>query len=199
VILGALLLATAPVTAVDAERAFAADAQTLGQWTAFRKWAAPDAILFVPKPVKVQEFLKDAKNPPLTYQWWPAQAFVSCNGRMAVTTGPSVRGSYRGYFTTVWQRQPDGAWRWVLDHGDALAQPRPAGEKPKVVTAPCPTEPHALGIQFGSGANFKMSEDGSLYYLWRVDEETGARVLYVHLWDGHDHKRVLEDRVGPTE
>ena len=31
--------APAPQTAIEAERAFAADAQKLGQWTAFRKWS----------------------------------------------------------------------------------------------------------------------------------------------------------------
>ena len=39
-ILALLIVAAEPQTAIDAERAFAADAQKLGQWTAFRKWAA---------------------------------------------------------------------------------------------------------------------------------------------------------------
>ena len=55
----ALLLAAAEpaMTAVDAERAFVADAQKLGQWTAFRKWSAPDAIMFVPRQVNAHVFL----------------------------------------------------------------------------------------------------------------------------------------------
>lgn len=41
----ALLLAIAePATAIDAEHAFAADAQRLDQWTAFNKWPADDAL-----------------------------------------------------------------------------------------------------------------------------------------------------------
>ena len=44
-ILALLLAAAAPQTAIDAERAFVADAQTLGQWTAFRKYAADDAVM----------------------------------------------------------------------------------------------------------------------------------------------------------
>jgi hypothetical protein len=52
-ILASLLLAAAaaPLTAVEAERAFAADAQKQGQWTAFRKWAAPDAVMWTPQAV----------------------------------------------------------------------------------------------------------------------------------------------------
>ena len=43
----------APMSAIDAERAFAADAQKIGQWTAFRKWSTPDALMFTPQPVRV--------------------------------------------------------------------------------------------------------------------------------------------------
>ena len=52
-ILALLLAAAAPIaptSALDVERAFAADAQRLGQWTAFRKYAAPDALMFGRKP-----------------------------------------------------------------------------------------------------------------------------------------------------
>ena len=55
----ALLLAAAPApsTAIDAERAFAADAQKIGQWTAFRKWSTADAKMFVPQPITAHDFL----------------------------------------------------------------------------------------------------------------------------------------------
>ena len=35
----AILIAASVATAVDAERAFTRDAQRVGQWTAFRKYA----------------------------------------------------------------------------------------------------------------------------------------------------------------
>ena len=66
-IAAALLLASAPVaTAVDAELAFARDAKRIGQWSAFRKWADRDAVMFTPQAVWVQQFLKDRKDPPKT-------------------------------------------------------------------------------------------------------------------------------------
>ena len=46
-----LAAATVPQTAIDAERAFAADAQKNGQWTAFRHWASDRATMFVPASV----------------------------------------------------------------------------------------------------------------------------------------------------
>ena len=45
--LAALLLAQAG-TAVEAERDFNRLAQTEGQWTAFRRYATGDAVMFVP-------------------------------------------------------------------------------------------------------------------------------------------------------
>ena len=48
-ILAAAALTPAAPTALDAERAFIRDAQRSGQWTAFRKTAARDAVMFTPK------------------------------------------------------------------------------------------------------------------------------------------------------
>jgi hypothetical protein len=64
VILAFLLAAAAPATAVDAERAFAAMAQTEGQWAAFRAFAASEGLLFVPEQVNAQEWLKEAGASP---------------------------------------------------------------------------------------------------------------------------------------
>ena len=41
-----LVAAASIVTAVDAERAFIRDSKAHGQWTAFRKWASDDAVMF---------------------------------------------------------------------------------------------------------------------------------------------------------
>ena len=53
--IGLLLLAAASApTAIDAERAFAADAQRIGQWTAFRKYAEATAVVFTPQAAWAQ-------------------------------------------------------------------------------------------------------------------------------------------------
>jgi len=83
----ALLLAAAaaqPVrTAVDAERQFAGDAQTIGQWTAFKKWAEHDAVVFTPQAAWAREVLPK-KDPLKAITWRPAHSYVSCDGRIAV-------------------------------------------------------------------------------------------------------------------
>lgn len=101
--LGSCTAAETGPTAVDAERAFAEDAQKQGQWTAFRKWAAPDALMFTPQPIRAHEFLEGLTDPREPVRWWPGESYVSCDGGFAVNTGPWVRdgGESVGYFTTV--------------------------------------------------------------------------------------------------
>jgi len=197
----ALLLAGATPSAIDAEREFAADSQKLGQWTAFRKWSADDAVMFTPQPVKTHELLKDKADPPSSVFWWPGRSFVSCDGGHAVNTGPWVRqyGKAVGYFTTVWQRQRDGGWKWVLDQGDALQAPRSEGGDIKPRQASCSGKPGralilgtvgAAGYHNGRG----RSGDGTLVWSWTVDPK-GSRHFLAQLWNGKGFDTVVDDQV----
>jgi hypothetical protein len=190
-----LLMQAAAQTAVDAERAFYRAAQTEGQWKAFRAFAAPDAVVFMPQPAKAHEALP-AKDPPIAVQWWPAESYVSCDGTVAVNTGPWVRAKAVGYFTTVWVKQPDGAWKWVMDGGDGLDKPRPLPKQPKVRRAACSgaVEPFGLvpsgDVKMGSGA----SKDGTLNWVWTVKSD-GARLFQARLWNGREFDIVVENKI----
>ena len=202
----ALLLAAeaAPITAIDAERAFAADAPKEGQWTAFRKYATDDAYMFVPRAINAQKFLKDRKDPPTSVFWWPGRSYVSCDGTFAVNTGPWVRewGKSVGYFTTVWKHQPNGSWKWVYDAGDELKIPRSKGADIKPISSSCkgrPTEPPFpkwrkgfLTSPFMSGAG--RSPDLTIAWNYLVDPR-GARVFVAQQWTGRRWQTVIDDRV----
>jgi hypothetical protein len=196
-----MLMAAEPMDAIDAERAFAADAQKLGQWTAFGKYAADDAVMFVPQQVNAQAWLKDKKDPPVSVFWWPGRSYVSCNGSVAINTGPWVRGWGKqvGYFTTVWKRQQDGGWKWLLDHGDTLKAPRAEGGDIPPAKASCAGTPKgaivlgtvaAVGYRTGGG----RSKDGTLVWSWTVDPK-GARSFLAQQWDGRQFNTVVEDKV----
>ena len=66
----ALLLAAAaapaakapPMTAIDAELAFARDARRIGQWSAFRKWADNDAVMFTPQAVSNRSRIRRSRS-----------------------------------------------------------------------------------------------------------------------------------------
>ena len=200
----ALLLAAGAPTAVDAERAFARDAQQIGQWTAFRKWADDTAVMFTPQAVWTKTFLKNRKDPPKAIEWWPDRSIVSCDGRTAVNTGPAFRpdGTPYGRFMTVWQREK-GQWRWVYDNGgppDAKASRKP--QRPKVSRASCrPRAPGAPVIappplsartarstpeDQGRGE----SADKTLGWDWKVERDGGHR-FRVFLWNGRRYEPVL--------
>ena len=205
-IIAAALIASAPLaTAVDAELAFARDAQRIGQWTAFRKYADPDAVMFTPQAVWVRDFLRDRKDPPKSVRWAPAHSFVSCDGRTAVNTGPwfSPDGKVQGYFTTVWQRDKSD-WRWVYDGGGPYAPGTkpPLRVRPQVHRGACrtkapgapvippppltPNQARTTPEDNGRG----QSADKTLGWDWKV-EKNGARHFRVYQWNGRRYSQVL--------
>ena len=197
-IVAMLLAAATPTTALDAEQAFFEDAQKLGQWSAFRKWAASDGLMFVPQPVNAQEWLKDRKDPPEAVKWWASHSFVSCDHSFAVNVGPWTRegGTRHGYFTTVWRRQADG-WRWTYDAGDGLPKPRTMPSKPVQRVASCegtpaarPSAPAPENAKAGTGA----SRDGTLQWSWLVMPD-GSRSFRAFLWNGQSFEQVVADTV----
>ncbi len=206
-ILTALLFVTPVETAVDAERSFALMAQQRGQWTAFRHFADDEAILFTPDPVDAREALEGLDDPLIAVRWWPAHSWVSCDGTVAINSGPWVRahqGSV-GQFVTAWERQPDGSWRWIFDDGRDLDEPIAAGERPQVRRAACGDPEEAwrrASRQFRTSVpangyrdeRFGGSADGSLRWRWTV-AHSGARNLGIWLFDGERMESVFRYRV----
>jgi hypothetical protein len=113
-----------PSAIVSAELGFARLAQEKGQWTAFRETADKDAVMFVPDAVNAQTWLKKRADPPKAIAWQPYRVFVSCDGSYALSTGPWTRpdGS-TGTFSTIWRRQKDGGYKWVIDFGSGTQIP----------------------------------------------------------------------------
>jgi ketosteroid isomerase-like protein len=120
----------APV--VGAEHAFAQYSIDHGMKDAFLRFAAPDGILIRRKPVNAIEVWTQTNPAPTgLLTWWPIYADVSSAGDMGWTTGPwefrdkptDEKPSGNGHFFTVWRRQPDGSWKFVLDLGISHAAP----------------------------------------------------------------------------
>jgi hypothetical protein len=162
--------------------------------------------MFTPQPVNAQDFLKDRKDPAVAVFWWPGRSYVSCDGKMAVNTGPWVRdwGKSVGYFTTVWEQRTGEGWKWTYDAGDALEQARAEGGDIPPLKAVCPPKDRPVppppqaqmpeGVKYGSGA----SADGTLHWMWTVQPD-GERTFRASVWNGTDHKIVVDDRVKPRK
>lgn len=195
-------------TAVDAERLFASDARTRGQWTASRTYAHPDAVIFTPQAVWARDFLKGRKDPPAASQWSATASYVSCDGRMAVNTGPwrSADGRSSGFFTTVWEKGKDG-WQWISDGRHTLKRRIAPRSTPVVRTGSCQgrapgpplsaaptTRPGPGGAtpdDFGRG----HSGDRTLGWEWRV-RPNGIRQFRAYLWNGRRYTVALDQNIG---
>ena len=186
-----------PGKVVATELAFARAAQEDGQWTAFADYSTDDAVMFVPEPVNAHTWLKGRANPARAVQWQPHEVWSSCDGSLAVTKGAWQRpDGIVGYFTTVWERQKDGEYEWVLDQGDALDQPLAAPDFVKTTVSDCNGDVTATGqgpagsARTGQGA----SKDRSLTYSWSVDENL-ARTLSVSIFKDGEMIEALHSEV----
>lgn len=206
-----------PSAVIAAELGFARDAQARGQWTAFAASAANDAVMFVPQMVWAQVWLKGRANPPRAVHWQPHAVWSSCDGSLMVSRGAwqGASGRETGWFTTLWQRQGDGSYKWVLDHGDAAATPLPAPDMIAAEVADCPPRPARPAASDAMDKRRKPAKpakpvavrdlppldpahragaarDGSL--RWAVDvAPDGGRRLQV-LWRRDGAERVLLDQ-----
>ena len=189
-----------PSAVIAVELAFARLAQEKGQWTAFLETSTDDAVMFVPQPVNAHDWLRRQTNPPEAVKWQPHQVWSSCDGTLAVTKGAWQRPDGTvGYFTTVWERQRDGKYKWVMDQGDELAQPLEAPEFVEATAADCrPQTPNAMPAISAIGASDKMnqgqSRDGTL--RWHVvTHPDGSRDVDVSFWDGTAWQDALREEV----
>jgi hypothetical protein len=195
--------AAQPSTIVAAEIAFARAAREQGQWTAFRQFAAPGALLHgADGPFLIEPWLATQTDPPQAVQWEPRAVVISCDGALAVS-----QGRYRdpegkvGNFVTVWERQGNGDYRYVFDAGgDDVPQPPP---RPKVedgdivvtsidavlgMVASCPRgggeipPPPAIPLGEDGKTDAKLSRDGTLRWRWehRADGTRYAKAEYFY-------------------
>ncbi len=195
--------AAQPSTIVAAEIAFSRAARERGQWTAFRMFAAPGALLHGKSgPFAIEPWLAAQTDPSEAVQWEPRAVAISCDGALAVS-----QGRYRdpdgkvGNFITVWERQPGGDYRYIFDAGgDDVPQPpprKPVEDGNIVVTAidavqglvaSCPRgdaaipPPPAIPVGEDGKADARLSRDGSLRWRWehRADGTRFAAADYFY-------------------
>lgn len=124
---------------VATERAFSRMSEKKGTRESFTEFIAEDGILFRPKAVVGKKWMQEHPLPPSTtrplLKWQPIFAGMSRAGDLGYTTGPwqykndikDVKLSAFGNFMTVWKRQPDGKWRFVVDLGISNPEPKTPG------------------------------------------------------------------------
>ena len=162
-----------PSAVIATEIAFKRAAQSEGQWTAFRKFAAEGAVMFVPEKVEARQWLKGRDDPPSAARWQPHKVWMSCDGSLAATTGAwQGPDEFFGAFVTMWQRQKKGTYKWVFAHSEPLAQPLEEPDWIEAAVADCtklaPASSPTAEIP-ESEASSGRSRDHTLQWLARAN------------------------------
>jgi hypothetical protein len=115
---------------IRADLAFARLAGDSGAQVAFRRWAAPEAVIFGGGGLLTRgpEAIGQAVAGPAQWRWHPVAAGASRRGDLGWTVGEAViarEGAEPDYskYLTVWARLLDGSIRFLYDGGNA--RPRP--------------------------------------------------------------------------
>jgi len=125
---------------VKTEQAFSKMAEEKNTRDAFMAFIADDGLLFRPGAVNGKKWMiehpvpppKDTDKKPLL-AWQPAFAGMAASGDMGFTTGPweakedikDEKPQAYGHFVTVWKKQADGSWKFVVDLG--ISHPQSGG------------------------------------------------------------------------
>jgi ketosteroid isomerase-like protein len=134
------------------EDAFCAMAQEKGILAAFEHFAAPDVAFIDTDPRKfrglaaVRERM-GSDQPGVKLTWSALFTDVSDDGTLGYNYGryelrrPGADGQEivrGGFFLSIWKRQPDGAWKYVMDTGAPDRPPPPPPPAPPAPPAPKP-------------------------------------------------------------
>lgn len=168
---------------VAAERAFAADAPSMGIAGSFNKWSVPEAIVIGGgQAQRVGDAYPDGPRPadePLL-EWWPNFAGIARSGDLGFTTGGvAVNGQRTGHYFTIWKRQADGSWKWVYDGGSGASAAGVPGPD---------SDPVILRASTGGSASPEAAMDEVRAAEARLAERAATDQKFAHLvelaWDG---------------
>jgi ketosteroid isomerase-like protein len=126
---------------IAVDKAFNERAQEIGVAEAFAEFAAPDAVMYRngAEPIEGREavFKVLAAEQGVTLKWVPLTGDIAASGDLGYTRGSfelippaapdatATPGSYKGYYVSIWKKQPDGSWKWVFDSGVVSEVPAP--------------------------------------------------------------------------
>jgi len=137
------------------ERAFSQDSLKLGIKRSFLKYVADNGVIFRPRPVPAVATLKQDSDDDegVTLEWWPVMGAIARSGDLALSVGPWVmripsrtsapQRQVYGYYATIWRKQSDGSWKFVIDGAGAKIAGQPTRiPSSSVQTLPVSTRGH---------------------------------------------------------
>lgn len=181
----------------DTERAFAKRAADSTVREAFIEFFADESVSFEPEPGPARERLRAsnrAQPPGFQLLWEPRLGDVAESGDLGFLTGPAEYLNpgqptrYTNYFS-VWKRQPNGAYRVILDVG--IATP----EKPMFT----PGMARAETVATWKGTADRQDAEKSLAAADRQIATTAASTTPADAYATslHDHARLMRHQAMP--
>ena len=126
---------------VDAEHSFARRGLEVGIPQSFVEFMTDDAWAFNPDAVNAKATYSGQQRGEGVLEWAPNFADAASDGSFGYTTGnfqvrpkPGAEPTAFGEFNTIWVRQRDGSYKWVVDIG--IGHAKPAEYSTKVTLAP---------------------------------------------------------------
>jgi ketosteroid isomerase-like protein len=113
---------------INADEAFSNMSRKQGMKKAFLEFIDNDGILLRPGRLPIVgadaiDFLSQTNDTSYTLTWKPFAAEASSSGDLGFTYGvyslmlPDT--TLSGTYVSIWKKQPDGKWKFILDSGNA--------------------------------------------------------------------------------
>jgi ketosteroid isomerase-like protein len=177
---------------VSTEQAFAKLAAEKDARTAFLANMTDDAVVFIPQMTNAKANWTAKQPSKYLLSWAPNFADISNNGILGYTTGNwEFRAKGKddtptgfGDFITLWLRQPDGSYKWVVDIGTEH-------EKPEKYLNDWTT---AAPVEAPKNSTVKPTADGAEEF-YRLTEKKGIVKAYETFSD--DNIRSYRDKKLP--
>ncbi len=188
-------------TLINSERAFSRLSEEKGIREAFLSYLAEDSVVFLPRPVPGRKAYEEAPaDSPTLLSWEPAYAEVSPAGDLGYTTGPYQAKNRNnaaapprfGHYVSLWQKQPNGFWKVVLDIG--IRHPQPGFKPLEVMTKKEARRPRRL---------VRVDRFRELNFLLKIEAEFGAKaaaegILGAYLAYADEDIRIYRDGALPS-
>ncbi|HMO34133.1 MAG TPA: DUF4440 domain-containing protein [Lacibacter sp.] len=113
---------------IGTDQAFSYDCETKGYKKAFIDYAAPDAVLLRPGELPLVDdavirYISAQEDTSFTLSWEVKGGDLAASGDLGYTYGvyrvKAGRQELKGTYVSIWRRQDDGSWKFVLDSGNA--------------------------------------------------------------------------------
>jgi len=150
-----------PSDIVATELSFARLAREKGHWKAYAEYAAEGAIVFDQAgPQLVTDYIAKGSGAGGTFAWDVRHVYMSCDGSHAASMGTFTQSSGAGgVYTTIWERQKKGDYRFILDFPQMGETWEDAGDMVRSTVGECRKTKPEERMQLFEAIRLEMARD----------------------------------------